>query len=145
MHFVCPVPKTKVAEVVRGMATSDEIVAVVKRFSRQLGKTAVEVFEYPGYIATRVILPMINEAISVVMEGVAAAEDVDLAMKLGYNWELGPLALADRIGLDEVTNWMDHMFHELGDVKYRPSPLLRKMVRAGRLGVKTGEGFFRYE
>jgi len=145
MHFVNPVPKTKVSEVVRGMATSNATVAAVKQFSRQIGKTPIEVFEYPGYVTTRVILPLINEAISVVMEGVASAEDVDQAMKLGYNWELGPLALADRMGLDEVTDWMDHMFHELGDVKYRPSPLLRKMVRAGRLGVKTGEGFFRYD
>jgi 3-hydroxybutyryl-CoA dehydrogenase len=145
MHFVNPVPKTKVSEVVRGMATSGKTVAAVKRFSHQIGKTPIEVFEYPGYVTTRVILPLINEAISVVMEGVASAEDVDQAMKLGYNWELGPLALADRMGLDEVTKWMDHLFHELGDVKYRPSPLLRKMVRAGRLGVKTGEGFFRYE
>jgi 3-hydroxybutyryl-CoA dehydrogenase len=88
---------------------------------------------------------MINEAIHVVMEGVASAEDVDTAMKLGYNLEAGPLALADRMGLDEVMNWMEHLFHELGDLKYRPCPLLRKMVRAGRLGVKSGEGFFRYE
>lgn len=145
MHFVNPVPKTKVSEVVRGMATSNATVAAVKSFSHQIGKTPIEVFEYPGYVTTRLILPLINEAISVVMEGVASAEDVDQAMKLGYNWELGPLALADRMGLDEVTDWMDHLFHELGDVKYRPSPLLRKMVRAGRLGVKTGEGFFRYQ
>jgi 3-hydroxybutyryl-CoA dehydrogenase len=132
-------------EVIRGLATSDETVAAVKDFAKQLGKTPIEVFEYPGYVTTRVMLPMINEAIHVVMEGVASAEDVDTAMKLGYNLETGPLALADRMGLDEVMNWMEHLFHELGDLKYRPCPLLRKMVRAGRLGVKSGEGFFRYE
>lgn len=144
MHFVNPVPKTPVAEVVRGLATSDETVTAVKEFAVALGKTPIEVFEYPGYVTTRVVVPFINEAIYVVMEGVATAEDVDKAMKLGYNLEVGPLALADRMGLDEVMSWMEHLFRELGDLKYRPCPLLRKMVRAGRLGVKTGEGFFKY-
>jgi 3-hydroxybutyryl-CoA dehydrogenase len=145
LHFLNPATRTAVVEVIRGLATSDATVAAVKDFSRQLGKTPIEVFEYPGYVTTRVMLPMINEAIHVVMEGVASAEDVDTAMKLGYNLEAGPLALADRMGLDEVMHWMEHLFHELGDLKYRPCPLLRKMVRAGRLGVKSGEGFFRYE
>jgi 3-hydroxybutyryl-CoA dehydrogenase len=145
LHFLNPASRTAVVEVIRGLATSDQTVADVKAFARQLGKTPIEVFEYPGYVTTRVMLPMINEAIHVVMEGVASAEDVDTAMKLGYNLEAGPLALADRMGLDEVMNWMEHLFHELGDLKYRPCPLLRKMVRAGRLGVKSGEGFFKYE
>lgn len=145
LHFLNPAPRTAVVEVIRGLATSDQTVADVKAFAKQLGKTPIEVFEYPGYVTTRVMLPMINEAIHVVMEGVASAEDVDTAMKLGYNLEAGPLALADRMGLDEVMNWMEHLFHELGDLKYRPCPLLRKMVRAGRLGVKSGEGFFKYE
>jgi 3-hydroxybutyryl-CoA dehydrogenase len=145
MHFLNPAARTAVVEVIRGLATSNPTVAAVKSFAKQLGKTPIEVFEYPGYVTTRVILPMINEAIHVVMEGVASAEDVDTAMKLGYNFEAGPLALADRMGLDEVMNWMEHLFHELGDLKYRPCPLLRKMVRAGRLGVKSGEGFFKYE
>ncbi|MEX2300726.1 MAG: FAD-dependent oxidoreductase [Bryobacterales bacterium] len=145
LHFLNPATRTAVVEVIRGLATSDATVAAVKDFSRQLGKTPIEVFEYPGYVTTRVMLPMINEAIHVVMEGVASAEDVDTAMKLGYNLEAGPLALADRMGLDEVMHWMEHLFRELGDLKYRPCPLLRKMVRAGRLGVKSGEGFFRYE
>lgn len=145
LHFLNPAARTAVVEVIRGLATSDQTVADVKAFAKQLGKTPIEVFEYPGYVTTRVMLPMINEAIHVVMEGVASAEDVDTAMKLGYNLEAGPLALADRMGLDEVMNWMEHLFHELGDLKYRPCPLLRKMVRAGRLGVKSGEGFFKYE
>jgi 3-hydroxybutyryl-CoA dehydrogenase len=144
MHFVHPAPRTEVVEVIRGLATSDQTVAAIRSFARQLGKTAIEVFEYPGYVTTRVVLPMINEAIHVVMEGVASAEDVDTAMRLGYKMETGPLALADRMGLDEVMHWMEHLFHELGDLKYRPCPLLRKMVRAGRLGVKSGEGFFKY-
>lgn len=145
LHFLNPATRTRVVEVIRGLATSDQTVAAVKDFAKQLGKTPIEVFEYPGYVTTRVMLPMINEAIHVVMEGVASAEDVDTAMKLGYNLEAGPLMLADRMGLDEVMNWMEHLFHELGDLKYRPCPLLRKMVRAGRLGVKSGEGFFQYE
>jgi 3-hydroxybutyryl-CoA dehydrogenase len=144
LHFLNPATRTAVVEVIRGLATSDQTVLTVKDFSKSLGKTPIEVFEYPGYVTTRVMLPMINEAIHVVMEGVASAEDVDTAMKLGYNLEAGPLALADRMGLDEVMNWMEHLFHELGDLKYRPCPLLRKMVRAGRLGVKSGEGFFKY-
>ncbi len=145
MHFVNPVPKTRVAEVIRGKATTDETMETAKEFAKRIGKTPIEVNEYPGYVTTRVILPMINEAIHVVMEGVASAEDVDTAMKLGYNMEVGPLALADRMGLDEVKRWQDHLFDELGELKYRPCPLLRRMVRAGNLGVKTGEGFFKYE
>lgn len=145
MHFVNPVPKTRVAEIIRGKATTDKTVEIAKEFAKRIGKTPIEVNEYPGYVTTRVILPMINEAIHVVMEGVASAEDVDTAMKLGYNMELGPLALADRMGLDEVKQWSDHLFDELGELKYRPCPLLRRMVRAGNLGVKTGEGFFKYE
>ena len=145
LHFVTPVPRTKVVEVVRGLLTSDETVAVAKEFAKQIHKTPIEVYEYPGYVTTRLIVPLINEAIFVVMEGVASAEDVDTAMRLGYNLEKGPLALADHMGLDVVMSWMEHLFHELGDLKYRPCPLLRKMVRAGRLGVKSGEGFFQYE
>jgi 3-hydroxybutyryl-CoA dehydrogenase len=145
IHFVSPVPRTRVTEIVRGLATSDETMAAAKAFAIQIGKTPIEVFEYPGYVTTRLIVPLINEAIFVVMEGVASAEDVDTAMKLGYNFERGPLELADHFGLDVVMSWMEHLFHELGDLKYRPCPLLRKMVRAGRLGVKSGEGFFKYD
>jgi len=145
LHFVYPASTTRVAEVIRGLATSDETVQTIKEFARRLGKTPIEVFESPGYVTTRVIVPLINEATYVVLEGVASAEDVDQAMKLGYGFEKGPLALADSMGLDVVMSWMEHLFHELGETKYRPCPLLRKMVRAGRLGVKTGKGFFDYE
>lgn len=145
LHFLPPVPTVPLVEVVRGLGTSDETVRQATDFVRLLGKTGIEVFEYPGYVTTRVILPFLNEAMHVVMEGVATAEAVDTSMKLGYGLPVGPLALADQIGLDEVSRWMQYLFDELGDLKYRPCPLLRKMVRAGHLGVKTGRGFFVYE
>jgi 3-hydroxybutyryl-CoA dehydrogenase len=145
LHFLAPVPRVPLVEVVRGLATSDATLQAAKDFVRLLGKTAVEVFEYPGYVSTRVILPFLNEAMHVVMEGVATAEAVDTSMKLGYGLPVGPLALADRMGLDEVMRWMQYLFDELGDLKYRPCPLLRKMIRAGHLGVKSGRGFFAYE
>ena len=129
----------------RGLSTSDATFRVALEFVRVIGKTGIEVYEYPGYVTTRVILPFVNEAMYVVMEGVATAESVDTSMRLGYGMPLGPLALADRMGLDEVMRWMQRLFDELGDLKYRPCPLLRKMVRAGRLGVKTGGGFFDYD
>jgi 3-hydroxybutyryl-CoA dehydrogenase len=132
-------------EIVRGLQTSDGAFATAQAFVRQIGKTGVEVFEYPGYVTTRVIVPFLNEAMYVVMEGVANAEAVDTAMRLGYGLPVGPLALADRIGLDELMRWMQHLFEELGDFKYRPCPLLRHMVRAGRFGVKSGQGFFEYD
>jgi 3-hydroxybutyryl-CoA dehydrogenase len=143
-HFLNPVTRVKLVELVRGLETSGETYQEIRGFLIRLGKTPIEVYEYPGYVTTRVILPMINEAMHVVMEGVASAEDVDIAMKLGYNMEIGPLALADRMGLDEVMKWMDYLFRELGDLKYRPCPVLRKKVREGDLGVKTGRGFFEY-
>jgi len=145
MHFLSPVPKRPLVEVVRGLHTSDATVERARQFASEIGKTAIEVFEYPGFVTTRLILPLLNEAMHVVMEGVASANDVDTAMTLGYNFPNGPLEIADRIGLDEVLLWMEHLFHELGDLKYRPCPLLRKMVRAGQLGVKTGRGFFPYD
>jgi 3-hydroxybutyryl-CoA dehydrogenase len=145
LHFLQPVPQIPLVEVVRGLGTSDETFLQAMAFVRALGKTGVEVFEYPGYVTTRVILPFLNEAMHVVMEGVATPEAVDTSMKLGYGLRIGPLALADRIGLDEASRWMQYLFEELGDLKYRPCPLLRKMVRAGHLGVKSGRGFFEYD
>jgi 3-hydroxybutyryl-CoA dehydrogenase len=145
LHFLQPVPQVPLVEVVRGLGTSDQTLAAALDFVRAIGKTGVEVFEYPGYVTTRVILPFLNEAMHVVMEGVATAEAVDTSMKLGYGLPVGPLFLADRIGLDEVNRWMQYLFVELGDLKYRPCPLLRKMIRAGRLGVKSGRGFFDYD
>jgi 3-hydroxybutyryl-CoA dehydrogenase len=144
VHFLHPVTKVQLVELIRGLQTSDATYQQVREFLISLGKTPIEVYEYPGYVTTRIILPMINEAMQVVLEGVASAEDVDTAMKLGYNMEVGPLALADRMGLDEVMKWMEHLFRELGDLKYRPCPILRMKVRAGHLGVKTGKGFFEY-
>ena len=144
MHFLNPVPKIPLVEIIRGLKTSDETFDIINEFSETLDKTAVEVYEYPGYITTRVIVPMINEAMYILMEGVASAEHIDTAIKLGYNFSKGPLSLADMIGLDELMAWMETLFRELGESKYRPCPLLRKLVRAGHLGVKTGKGFFEY-
>jgi len=145
LHFLQPVPQVPLVEVVRGLGTSESTFRQALDFVRVLGKTGIEVFEYPGYVTTRVILPFLNEAMHVVMEGVATPEAVDTSMKLGYGLPVGPLALADRIGLDEVSRWMQYLFEELGDLKYRPCPLLRKMIRAGHLGVKSGRGFFEYD
>src|SRR6185369_16940071 len=144
LHFLTPVPVVPLVEVVRGLSTSDQTLRDALEFVRLIGKTGIEVFESPGYVTTRVILPFMNEAMHVVMEGVATAEAVDTSMKLGFGLPVGPLALADRVGLDEVFRWMQYLFLELGEAKYRPCPLLRKMIRAGQLGVKSGRGFFEY-
>ena len=144
LHFLRPVPHVPMVEIVRGLKTSDDTFDKVKAFARSIDKTPVEVFEYPGYVTTRIILPFLNEAMHVLMEGVASAEDIDTAMRLGFNLPTGPLSMADQFGLDEVLHRLEVLFHELGDLKYRPCPILKKYVRAGRLGVKTGRGFFDY-
>ena len=145
MHFLPPAHRIPVVEIVRGLKTTDAAFVAARELAVTLGKKPVEVNEYPGYITARVICPMLNEAMHALMEGVATAEDIDLAMKLGFGFEVGPLRLADRIGLDAVLKWMLSLVDELGDAKYRPCPLLRKMVRAGQLGVKSGKGFFDYD
>jgi 3-hydroxybutyryl-CoA dehydrogenase len=144
MHFMNPVPVMKLVEVIRGLATSDATTDRVLELSRALGKTPVEVNDYPGFVSNRVLMPMINEAVYCVMEGVATPEAVDQVMTLGMNHPMGPLALADLIGLDTCVAILDVMHSGLGDPKYRPCPLLRKYVAAGWLGRKSGRGFYRY-
>jgi len=145
LHFLNPVHKVPLVEIVRGLNTSDETVEEIESFAEQLNKTSVMVHEYPGYLTTRIIVPFLNEAMHVLMEGIASPEDIDTSMKLGFGMDIGPLRLADMMGLDEVMHWMENLLHELSEHKYNPCPLLRKMVRAGHLGVKTGQGFFRYD
>jgi len=144
MHFMNPVPVMPLVEVIRGLETSDETARRTLEIVRALDKTPVEVNDAPGFVSNRVLMPMINEAIFCVMEGVATPEAVDTVMKLGMNHPLGPLALADLIGLDVCLAILDVLHHEMGDDKYRPAPLLRKMVAAGRLGRKSGRGFYVY-
>ncbi len=144
MHFMNPVPVMTLVEIIRGLGTSDDTTATVVEVTKQLGKTPVEVNDYPGFVSNRVLMPMINEAVFCVMEGVAEPEAVDAVMKLGMNHPMGPLALADLIGLDVCLSIMEVLHAGLGDSKYRPCPLLRKMVAAGRLGRKTGRGFHEY-
>jgi 3-hydroxybutyryl-CoA dehydrogenase len=144
MHFMNPVPVMTLVEVVRGLATTDETYQTTKTLAESLGKTAVEVNDFPGFVSNRVLMPMINEAVYCVMEGVSSAEAVDSIMKLGMNHPMGPLALADLIGLDVCLDIMEVLHRGLGDSKYRPCPLLRKMVDAGHLGRKSGRGFYGY-
>jgi 3-hydroxybutyryl-CoA dehydrogenase len=144
MHFMNPVPVMQLVEVIRGLATSDETTARVLALSKSVGKTAVEVQDYPGFVANRILMPMINEAIFCLMEGVGTAESIDTVMKLGMNHPMGPLALADLIGLDTCLAILEVLHDGLGDPKYRPCPLLRKYVAAGWLGRKSKRGFFAY-
>jgi 3-hydroxybutyryl-CoA dehydrogenase len=144
MHFMNPVPVVELVEIIRGLATSDETMRRVMDWSRALGKTPVEVNDYPGFVANRILMPMINEAVYCLMEGVGTAEAIDTVMKLGMKHPLGPLALADLIGLDTCLAILEVMHEGLGDPKYRPAPLLRKYVAAGWLGRKSGRGFHAY-
>jgi len=144
MHFMNPVPVMKLVEIIRGLATSDETTRRTMEWSRAVGKTPVEVNDYPGFVANRILMPMINEAVFCLMEGVGTAEAIDTVMKLGMNHPMGPLALADLIGLDTCLAILEVMHEGLGDPKYRPAPLLRKYVAAGWLGKKSGRGFHAY-
>ncbi|WP_427110666.1 3-hydroxybutyryl-CoA dehydrogenase [Lysinibacillus xylanilyticus] len=145
MHFMNPVPVMKLVEIIRGLATSDEVYKAVEDMTVKLSKTPVEVNDFPGFISNRILLPMINEAIYALYEGVASKEAIDDVMKLGMNHPMGPLTLADFIGLDTCLSIMEILHEGLGDSKYRPCPLLRKYVAAGWLGKKSGRGFYVYE
>ena len=144
MHFFNPAPERKLVEIIRGMATSNETFGAVKELSVAIGKEPVEVAEAPGFVVNRILIPMINEASVILQEGVASVEDIDTAMKYGANHPMGPLALGDLIGLDVCLAIMDVLYNETGDNKYRASSVLRKYVRAGWLGRKSGRGFYNY-
>lgn len=144
MHFMNPVPVMKLVEIIRGYSTSDETFQTIKDLTLKIDKVPVEVKDYPGFVSNRILMPMINEAIFTLNEGVASAEDIDTVMKLGMNHPMGPLTLADYIGLDVCLSIMEVLYDGFNDSKYRPCPLLKKMVAAGKLGKKSGEGFYKY-
>lgn len=144
MHFFNPVPAMKLVEVIKGFATDEAVNKEIIEMTEKIGKTPVQVEEGPGFVVNRILLPMINEGIGILADGLASAEDIDKAMKLGAGHPMGPLALADLIGLDVCLAIMETLYSEFGDSKYRPHPLLRKMVRSNNLGMKTGKGFFEY-
>ena len=145
MHFFNPVPSMKLVEIIRGANTTQETFDVIYKLSQEIGKDPVEVAEAPGFVVNKILIPYCNEGVCVLQEGVASAEDIDIAMQLGCNHPMGPLHLGDLIGWDVVLNIMDVLFNETHDSKYRANVLIRKMVRAGKLGIKSGEGFFNYK
>lgn len=144
-HFLSPAPEARLVEVVKGLYTSDEVYENVCKFARLLNKKVISVIESPGIISTRLIVPLINEACEILMEGVGSMEDIDNTMTLGFGLPLGPFAMADKLGLDKVVRWLDNLYKEFGDVKYKTSPLLKKLVRANQLGRVTGKGFYTYD
>lgn len=145
MHFMNPVPVMKLVEIIRGLATADEVYQAIEAVTKQVNKVPVEVNDAPGFVANRILMPMINEAIFTLQEGIASKEDIDQVMKLGMNHPMGPLTLADFIGLDTCLYILETLYDGFGDPKYRPCPLLRKYVKAGWLGRKTGRGFYQYD
>ncbi|MBN1637456.1 MAG: NAD(P)-binding domain-containing protein [Ignavibacteriales bacterium] len=145
MHFIQPVPKIPIVELGKEVSTSEKTVNRIKEFLKKIGKRPIEVYEYPGFITTRVMMPMINEAVHILMEGLADAKEIDCAMKFGFNFKMGPLEMADAMGLDDVLSWMKQLWNALGEPQFRPCPLIRKLVREGKLGKKVGEGIYKYD
>jgi len=145
LNFTYPVAKRELVQIIRGLKTSDSTYQFAKDFVESMSKTGIQVFESPGHVTVRLMMPLINEAINIIMEGVASEEDVDTAMRLGFDFPYGPLEMADRMGLDAVLRVSEAMYKDYGDVRYRPALTLKKLVRAGHLGEKTGQGFFNYE